>query len=545
VTQAQTWKKKYEDQKTVNVNLRAKYGDGYAEAVRNAEWLLGENVRLASLAERLRKECSSLKRELGNVGRIRELREETRTPETENARLTAELEKANDRLTLLMNGLKKDSSVSDRPSSSNPFRKTVSSRAKTGRKPGGQPGHGGRTAQPCPNPARIDDRLPESVCACGGAVKPCGKYTAKQKIGIEVHLAVTEERSHAGYCEKCGKRHDGGFSKGFVNPVQYDVSVKTFVSYLNSYANMPANKITCFLRDVTGGALRMSDGTVVNIVSELSARLDKSVEDIKKILIARDVLHCDETGCRVSGKLDWFQIFADGLHTLYSHNKKRGDLGFEGADILSLFIGVLVHDHPESYYGYGNFSNAECNEHIKRYLKGIDEILGHGWAKEMKKFLTDTDNRKKELIAVGSCFGESDPEDIFDEYTRILDAGDAEYRAATDGKTNITMYNDERCLLKRLREYMDEHLRFAGNPAVPFGNNCAEQAAKEIKRKQKVSGCSGSDRGADSHARCLSVFASLRKQNRDVFVAVRSAFDGRPPRFPDPGQESGPKPDTG
>ena len=66
--------------------------------------------------------------------------------------------------------------------------------------------------------------------------------------------------------------------------------------------------------------------------------------------------------------------------------------------------------------------------------------------------------------------------------------GDAEYQQAIEGEQKIVWYNEEKCLLKRLREYVPEHLRYITVPEVPRGNTGAEHGAKEAKRKVHVSG---------------------------------------------------------
>jgi len=43
--------------------------------------------------------------------------------------------------------------------------------------------------------------------------------------------------------------------------------------------------------------------------------------------------------------------------------------------------------------------------------------------------------------------------DYFSRFLEILDIGDAEYRQAIEGKNRIARYNEEKCLLKRLRKY--------------------------------------------------------------------------------------------
>jgi transposase len=220
------------------------------------------------------------------------------------------------------------------------------------------------------------------------------------------------------------------------------------------------------------------------------------------------------------------QIFANKDFTLFSHNKKRGDLGFENEDILMLFTGILIHDHFKSYYRYSHITHAECNDHIDRRVKAVAEILKHPWAARFRTFLNQTWERKKKLVAAGETFKEAEIEDIFKEYASIVAGGLAEYEAAIAGKKSIKYYNEEKCLLRRLEEYTAEHLRFVTGKAVPCGNNIAEQCAKEAKRKMKVAGCYRSDKGADNYARAASVISTLKKQKMNVFAGITDIFAG-------------------
>ena len=84
-------------------------------------------------------------------------------------------------------------------------------------------------------------------------------------------------------------------------------------------------------------------------------------------------------------------------------------------------------------------------------------------------------------------------------------------------------------LLRRLREYADDVLRFLTDPRVPFDNNLAERDIRMPKLKQKTSGCFRTVTGAESFCTIRSYLATLRKQGRNVFHALTLAFQGNPP----------------
>jgi transposase len=421
----------------------------------------------------------------------------------------------------MRNRAKKTSATSDKPSSSNIFRKIFSTRKKSGKAPGGQRGHKGHTLGKFPNPTSVAEKPPAPKCACGGAVVVREDLAqSKQIVDVEMIVHVAEERAKIGYCDKCGKKHEGEFSDGYANPANYGNNLKSIAALLNTRMNMPCGKIVETISALTNGAIHMSAGTVVNIVGETAGMMEESINTIRGMLLESGALLADETGYRVNGKLKWFQIFSTPSMTLYSANEKRSSFLFEGEDLLLLFAGIVVHDHLKSYCRYEHLTHAECNEHISRAAKAVFEILKHGWADEMRKFLLDANRRKKELLEKGEYFTERDIEGFFSRFNEILDKGDAEYRAAIGGLQRIVRFNDERCLLKRLREYAAEHLRFLTDPEVPRSNNLAEQSAKEVKRKVRVSGGFRSDAGSRNYARIASVISTMRKNGINIYRGI-------------------------
>jgi galactokinase/mevalonate kinase-like predicted kinase len=522
---------KIRDLRTVIANMRAKYGDGYARLEQTVALLQKEVVRLTGENERLRHENAKLEKKAKSAEKIPALKAVAAELKAALLKKQKELEKALDAAGVMRNRLRKDFATSDTPQGTSIFKKPVSTKEKSGRKSGGQLGHEGHTLRPFPNPTEIINKMPPNeFCDCGGKIE-IRKGKSKQLVDLKTIVTVTEEIVRVGYCDRCGKKHEGVFSEKFVNPVNYGDNIKSLVSLLNTHMNLPAGKITELFDILTNSAVRMSDGTVVNIIDAFAEKSTGTIENIKNRLIESGLMHVDETGCRVDGHLDWMQIFANKYFTLFSHNKKRGDLVFENEDILLLFTGILMHDHFKSYYRYSHITHAECNDHIDRRVKAVAEILKHAWAAEFRSFLNKTWERKKKLIAEDGTFTKDEIKDVFTEYASIIANGVAEYEAAIAGKKCIKYYNEEKCLLNRLKEYTAEHLRFVTDTIVPCGNNLAEQCAKEAKRKMKVAGCYRSDKGADNYARSASIISTLKKQKMNVFDGITDIFAGKTLKF--------------
>jgi transposase len=438
--------------------------------------------------------------------------------------------KLEDENALLKGRAKKDSRNSGKPPSSDGLRKrrrNLSAREPSGRKPGGQPGHAGSTMAPAAaGRETLDCKC--GACGCGGGIEFGDSYSSRTRVDIEIKVTTTEARAYKGVCRECGKPFAAPFPEGFGAPLSYGPGMRTLAAALNEYANVPDRKTAELLRGMTGGAAGICAEAVASIRADLAERLAPTVALIRQALAECGVLCVDETGVRVGGELHWASIFANEGWSLFEQAKKRGAHCDDADGVLAVFLGTLMHDHFKKYYGKA-ITHAECNQHILRYLKAVIEIQSHAWAKKMSDFLKGANRRKHDRAASNlGAFTPGELSALREEYLAILTEGDAEYQAAVAGLKNIRRFNDERCLLARLRKYADEHLRFLSDFAVPFGNHLAEQGAGFVKTKQRVSGGFRSESGADSHMAIASVAATARKQGVSVYAAFGDAFRGIP-----------------
>ena len=189
--------------------------------------------------------------------------------------------------------------------------------------------------------------------------------------------------------------------------------------------------------------------------------------------------------------------------------------------VLPLYSGILVHDHLRGLYDF-LCNHVECNTHILRYLKAEIESKKRKWAQEMIMLLLDAKaaverNAGKPLDADAAL-------KIRLRYDKILQQGSKEFLNDESPDYN----GEDMKLLRRMREYKTEHLRFISDENAPFDNNQAERDLRMIKAKAKISGCFRADNGGVVFAALKSYTSTLRKNGRNIFHGIRAAFDGSP-----------------
>lgn len=444
--------------------------------------------------------------------------------EAENASLKETIKTLMARVAELERQLGLNSTNSGKPPSSNGLKKpprTTSLREPSGRKPGGQKGHTGKTLRQTEAPDTTVDHLPKACPDCGAAlgIGDSVGHQARQVFDLPnpQPLQVTEHRAHECRCGKCGAAARGEFPEAVTGPVQYGPNVAATVSYLSAEQYIPEDRISRLLHDLHG--IDISTASIAAMIHRKAAELGDFVGVVGQAVRAAAVKHGDETGLRIGGALRWLQVAATTLLTFYLVTLKRGE-------IISDMAGVLVHDHFGPYFGLEGVLHALCNAHHLRELKALIEIEKEQWAKDMARLLRLACHATNQ--ARGSPVRASFVAVFVARYRRIVAEGltfhEAQPPLDPPGKPKRgrpkrrTGHN----LLIRLRDHEDAVLRFLHDPAVPFTNNVAEQGGRMMKVKMKISGCFRTMEGADVFAILRGTADTARKQGWNVLDAFKT-----------------------
>src|SRR5437016_3524326 len=163
-----------------------------------------------------------------------------------------------------------------------------------------------------------------------------------------IRIEVTAHRAEIKVCPACGNANKGAFPAGVTHAVQYGPMVHTWASYFTNQHPIPVERTTEIFADLVQH--QVSEATVLKASEQLDGCIAPSTEAVKGMLRDAEVLHVDESGLRVRGKLHWLHVACTERLTSYEVHAKRGEEAMEEAGILGLFRGTVVYDHWKPYF---------------------------------------------------------------------------------------------------------------------------------------------------------------------------------------------------
>jgi transposase len=395
-----------------------------------------------------------------------------------------------------------DSSNSSRPPSSDapwdkkPAKKR-SSRGRSGRKPGKQPGAPSSSRSLIDDPDETVVISPDQCQGCDASLAGAPELGRERRQVVDVapvpSPVVTEYQRVSKACVCCGvvstPAWDTGDDHADVvaaagSPVRVGPEALARAALLTCGHYVPVGRSRQLLAALTG--IDVSTGFLAGVRGRAARKLEKTfLPYVRELLIGAPVLHADETTGRAAGKLSYVHVACtEYLTLLHVGGRAVGDIDAGG--VLPAFTGVLVRDGYAGYEHLTGAVHAWCGAHLLRDLRSISDADPDGqlWASAMADTLLAAhhaaraarDNDAKAIDATTLAR-------IRNHYLGALARGhddnqDRRGQLATEART----------LIHRFRRFEDMILRFATDLTVPFSNNTAERAVRPVKIQQRTSG---------------------------------------------------------
>ena len=434
----------------------------------------------------------------------------------------------------LQDQLAKDSHNSGKPPSSDGLKKRRrQSLRQSGQRPrGGQPGHKGRTLTQVAEPHHV---ILHTLQDCPHCQTELTAVVAKGHVKRQVFdippvgIEVTEHQAQVKQCPGCGARVKEAFPAHVTQPTQYGPRLKALACYLYGQQFIPLARIKELLSALYGAA--PSEAVILAASRQLVSRTQATRARIRAQLLADPVVHFDESGLRVEGRLQWLHVASTARLTAYHRHGRRGHVGMRAGDILPRYQGVALHDHWASYLQFSDCQHAFCNVHHLRELRFVFEQYGQAWAEKMARLLCTI---KAEVESTPEAHTVLPPERLADyeaEYDALIAQGLAANpppkptRPRARGRPK---QSPPKNLLDRLHKHKSGVLAFMYDFRIPFDNNQVERDVRMIKVQQKVSGSFRTQEGADTFCAIRSYISTARKHGHNAIDAIYNAFLDQP-----------------
>lgn len=417
-----------------------------------------------------------------------------------------------------------DSQTSSKPPSTDLLKKPSKAKEKlaevetepASRKPGGQPGHQGKTRKGFGRIDRYELLRPEQCSHCGSSnLESEPTHVSCQQVAqlVEAPIEVVEYQRHSCRCRSCGQETTASLPIRVIPGQDLDAGLQALLGWLGNYGHLPYEKQAELLWEL--GEIEVGVGTLAATNQRVAKTLTQAVDELLEWVRCQPHVHLDETPWIVKGIKEWLWVVANQSFCLFHAGDTRSRAEIEYL-LGSSFDGVISSDDLSVYNGYPVKAQQKCLAHLRRHVqklikfgRGIQVTIG-----EMLLSLVDEAFRQyRHWQETQNC-----------DFYQAWAAGFQLRLAGTVQQLLPLAGYEAGKILRSLRDKKEQWWYFLDHPQVPPDNNLAERAKGLAVTKRKVSGGSRSMERFTDTAMLLSVAQTCRFQGRSVIQFLRDSL---------------------
>lgn len=420
--------------------------------------------------------------------------------------------------------LEKDSSCSHKPPSSDGLHKQrgTTKRGCSGRKPGGQKGHRGRSRRTVP-PDQVTETIPHQPPACD----QCGATFTEQHLSVAVERRQVWEipeikplvQEHVFYQTSC---HCGHTTRLPVPEWIYSGmgdNLQSHLAYLTAEAKLSRRSLQTILNDVFHVPVAL--GTIQNRLEDTAEILKPVCDELENELSQQAVINIDETSYPHNKTLNWLWAFVTSSFVFFTIQASRGSQVLR--QILGeRYDGIIICDRFSAYIKYHKDRAGGliqfCWAHIFRDIKALkhhlavesDQLFAKLMCQRIGTVFRLWHTHQRDKISRPQLIAAAEP--IIAEMRTFVEANQ------NNPCHDVAKFN--RQLLKRWQSLFT----FIYHEGVEPTNNLAERLIRPGVQTRKISYGTRSHKGQLLRARLLTVSQSCRIQQRNALHFYRAAI---------------------
>lgn len=449
---------------------------------------------------------------------VQQLAAENEKKEVENQALRLQVARLGSQLNL-------DAANSGLPTSQTPIHKKKvipNSRQKTGKKIGGQPGHSRHKLSGFSGEEvnEIIEHTLKQCPHCASEQLKQRKVICKDELDYKVIVEKKRHRFYEYKCECCGECVREKIPNHLKEENQYGPQVRATALSLMNQANVPINKVNRLIRGFSGQQIDLSEGYIASLQKKAAAQLEMFHNHLRNELVGQSLVYWDDTVIMVDKKRACLRFYGTEKLALYKAHLKKDKAGLDEDRVLSLLPEETIVEHDHNKVNYNKeylFRNAECNVHLLRELTNLYENTNQGWAHELHKLLTKTNQKRTEYREKGKdSFTVGESQCFFERFEEIMLKAYEEHKSIEHGYYEAI----EERLITRILDYKNEYLLWVVDFEVPFTNNLSERSLRGVKSKMKASGQFRNEESATQYASIKTYIETCYRHQVNEFDAL-------------------------
>ena len=416
--------------------------------------------------------------------------------------------------------LSSDSQTTSKPPSSDLLKKSEKkgkpkASQGSGRKPGGQPGHTGKTRQGFSRIDRVEVLRPSQCPSCGNQSFPAMPELVRhhQEAKLMSPLIEIVSYAHQSYRCGCGDLVSGEWPQDVSATQDLSLGLQSLLVWLGNYGHLSYGKQQEFIKEL--GDIEIGVGTLQATNSRVADAVICPVDRLWQWTRGQAHVQVDETPWCVKGVKEWLWVAGAERCCLFhsADTRSRDELK---AMLGEAFDGVLSSDDFSVYNGYDVTAQQKCLAHLRRHFKRLkQQTVGQNqtMAKAFLKLIDEAFRHHRQWREA--------PDDTAyviwaAQFKRRLAAALKRWTGKVDGTAHT--------LLEALQTKAKQWWYFLDHPDVPPDNNLAERLIRLAVTKRKVSGGSRSMLRFEQTADLLSVIQTCRRQGRSALKFFQQAL---------------------
>lgn len=278
------------------------------------------------------------------------------------------------------------------PSTEHPHAKPAPPKEKSGKKPGGQPGHPKheRALIPTEQCQAVILVKPESCRRCGDPLRGSDSEPLRHQVWEipEIKPVVTEYQLHRLICPGCRQSTCAELPPG-VPQGQAGPRLTALTALLMGCFKQSKRRVALFLEQVLNQPC--SPGWVVKLQNQATAALTPPYEELAAELPTEPVLGIDESPTKEARQKSWLWVFVAVTYTVFALRTTRAATVLKEM-LTDEFDGVVNCDRAKMYWNVGR--PQWCWAHLKRDFQALIDHPDH----QVKRLGRDLMRPTKELF---------------------------------------------------------------------------------------------------------------------------------------------------